>query len=135
MTIALIVLGFGLVGAGLYFAIGGVGHSSASGSALKGISVEGPSWLILVAIGAGVILFGAWQADQRDARRTIPDTVDDDVFDPVLDALWDECDNGSGAACDELFEQSIPGGNYEWFGATCGGRSDSWAADCTALLD
>lgn len=133
MTLALIILGFGLVAAGLYFAVGGFGHSSASGSALKGISVEGPSWLILVAIGAGVIMFGAWQSDQRDARRAVPDTIEDDPFDPALDALWDECDEGDGEACDELFELSPVGGTYEWFGATCGGRAD-FGTDCVALL-
>lgn len=42
--------------------------------------------------------------------------------DPVLDELWAGCERGSGAACDELFEEAPLGSDYEAFGATCGNR-------------
>lgn len=42
--------------------------------------------------------------------------------DPALDVLWDDCDAGSGAACDALFFDSPSGSEYEHFGDTCGGR-------------
>jgi hypothetical protein len=41
---------------------------------------------------------------------------------PVLDALYDQCEAGDGAACDQLFKQSEIGSEYELFGFTCGGR-------------
>ena len=40
----------------------------------------------------------------------------------TLDALWDRCDAGEGAACDELYERSRFGTDYEEFGYTCGNR-------------
>lgn len=48
-----------------------------------------------------------------------PSTFGDD---PELDGLWAECEGGSGAACDQLFESAPLGSDYERFGATCGGR-------------
>jgi hypothetical protein len=41
---------------------------------------------------------------------------------PTLDRLWDACDAGDGAACDELYFTSEIGSDYEEFGDTCGGR-------------
>ena len=42
--------------------------------------------------------------------------------DPELDALWADCEAGSGASCDRLFDVAPLGSDYERFGATCGGR-------------
>src|SRR5262245_11831226 len=42
--------------------------------------------------------------------------------DPDFDALWDACDEGNGAACDELFWTSPSDSDYEHFGNTCGER-------------
>ena len=50
-----------------------------------------------------------------------PSTLGDD---PELDALWRACADGSGQACDELFEQSPVGSEYEQFGVSCGRRDD-----------
>ncbi|NNH23567.1 hypothetical protein HLB09_10785, partial [Pseudokineococcus marinus] len=41
---------------------------------------------------------------------------------PVLDALWDDCEAGDGLACDDLFDSSGFGTAYETFGLTCGER-------------
>ena len=40
-----------------------------------------------------------------------------------LDALWDQCEQGFGRACDQLFDQALPGSEYEHFGVTCGRRT------------
>jgi len=45
--------------------------------------------------------------------------------DPALDELWDACDAGDGAACDDLFSETDGGTEYEEFGWTCGGRFDT----------
>ncbi len=42
--------------------------------------------------------------------------------DPELDALWDACAAGDGAACDALFDAAPLGSDYERFGSTCGDR-------------
>jgi hypothetical protein len=123
MPLALMVLGFGLVAAGLFFAFGGKAADAAAGQALKGISVSGPSWLILVALGAGVLVFGAWQfeVERTEAVVEVPWTYGDDAD---LDDLWDSCAEGDWSDCDELYAQSASGSGYEWFGGTCGGLAD-----------
>ncbi|MEM8706494.1 MAG: hypothetical protein AAGE98_08555 [Actinomycetota bacterium] len=45
--------------------------------------------------------------------------------DAELDALWDACGGGDLAACDELYIFSPIGSDYEAFGNSCGGRSDT----------
>ncbi|MEO1062237.1 MAG: hypothetical protein AAFZ07_12525 [Actinomycetota bacterium] len=50
--------------------------------------------------------------------------------DPVLDALWDDCANGDGAACDDLYFDSPLGSAYETFGETCGDRVEAAAELC-----
>jgi hypothetical protein len=41
---------------------------------------------------------------------------------PAFDRLWDRCERGDGAACDDLFWESPVGSRYEEFGDTCGDR-------------
>lgn len=130
-----VVLGFLLVVAGLYFAVGGLGSASAGGTALKGISIQGPSWLLLVALGVGAILFGAWLEHVKETSVKDPTEIsapptmppdDDPVIhtygdDPDLDVLWDFCEVGDWLSCDDLYLESPVGSEYEYFGATCGG--------------
>ena len=49
---------------------------------------------------------------------------------PTLDALWDACEAGDGAACDELYFSSGVGTEYEEFGDTCGGRREAGTVLC-----
>lgn len=61
-----------------------------------------------------------------------------EVFDPLtgftygddatLDILHDECAAGIGASCDELYQRSAAGSEYESFALTCGHRFDVSAA-------
>jgi hypothetical protein len=153
MPLTLILLGFGLVIAGVFFAVGGLtaGKEGASGTALKGVSVQGPSWLIMVAIGVGVILFGAWQFEEKQsdvkaqpvATVTQPDEDLEDDFatgpfdygdDAALDRLYDQCERGIMVKCDKLFIESPEDSEYEWWGATCGNKTDGvgW---CSPLTD
>jgi hypothetical protein len=37
-----------------------------------------------------------------------------------LDQLWLSCESGAMQACDDLYQQSPVGSEYETFGATCG---------------
>ncbi len=69
------------------------------------------------------LLDGDADLDESDSLAFVdgPNTLGDD---PVLDDLWRSCEDGSGAACDELFERAPVGSDYEWFGVTCGERDE-----------
>ena len=45
-----------------------------------------------------------------------------DACGTLLDMLVDKCYAGVGARCDDLYEVSELGSDYEAYGATCGGR-------------
>lgn len=49
--------------------------------------------------------------------------------DARLDALWDACADGDGAACDDLYYTSPFGSAYEAFGNTCGDRGFEFSCD------
>jgi hypothetical protein len=66
MQLVVIIVGVVLVAAGLYFAMGGVGQAP-SGGGYKSIKLEGPAWLLLVALGVTVVIFGAawdWEGEE-----------------------------------------------------------------------
>jgi len=52
--------------------------------------------------------------------------------DAELDALWDACEGGDGAACDELYFSSAFGTRYEQFGNNCGDRG--FEIDCAKAM-
>lgn len=54
-----------------------------------------------------------------------------DPSDPLY-PLAEECDAGDDAACDDLYEQSPFGSDFEEFGATCGGRQPNSFEACAA---
>ncbi len=72
------------------------------------------------------------QDGSEGAGKTVlanqPFTNGDDI---ELDGLWAECENGMGASCDQLFEQSPIGSEYEQFGVSCGERDD--VLNCSEL--
>jgi hypothetical protein len=53
--------------------------------------------------------------------------------DPVLDHLAKQCSDGQMNPCDDLFDESFPGSDYEDFADTCAGRrppgEDTYCAD------
>lgn len=88
----------------------------------------------------GVSLIYDAVRSELDRIVAAPEILEDDCTgayygtDPILDTLWDWCEDGAMWACDELFLASRAGSDYEWFGATCGDRvdTDEW---CTDLYD
>jgi hypothetical protein len=137
MQVVFIILGGALVAAGLYFAVKNIASANAGAEAAKSFSVTGPSWLILVAIGAGVIVYGGvlYKPSLQPTISPTPPTEVSEPFDygddPVLDAIYDRCADGSMSACDNLFLQSPPDSNYEAFGAFCGLRVTEPPPDMT----
>lgn len=69
------------------------------------------------------LLDGGNDTADPDALASVegPDTLGDD---PALDSLWRFCEEGSGAACDELFELAPLGSDYERFAVSCGDRDE-----------
>lgn len=59
-----------------------------------------------------------------------PYTYGDDLR---LDGLWDECEAGSGRACDRLFGEAPLASEYERFGVSCGERPQ--VLHCQAEMD
>ncbi len=69
----------------------------------------------------------ALEADDSEAAilECLGDRVGDDGDygdDPILDLLWDQCENGNAQACDELYREAPIGSRYEIYGRTCGDR-------------
>lgn len=134
---ALTIIGCLMIIAGLVFALKKVAGDRAGGSALKGISVQGPAWLLLVAMGGGLVVVDKW-FDAESAKKDVPTevtapptyTLQDDHEelpfpfdfgdDEYLDGLWTDCSRGIWKQCDELYFDSPTGSEYEWYGATCG---------------
>jgi hypothetical protein len=54
--------------------------------------------------------------------------------DPELDALYDACGTGDYEACDQLYNDSPPGSEYEAFGETCGEINDP-SGSCVNLYE
>lgn len=75
--------------------------------------------------------FGVDKIGATTSMSTTPPTSVDGVIpqprtygdDAALDALWDQCQAGSGLACDQLFDQAPIGSDYEQFAGTCGNRT------------
>jgi hypothetical protein len=63
--------------------------------------------------------------DTSDTTEGTDGEVEDGSYgsDPELDALWDACEDGDFAACDQLYLDSPTGSEYETFGDTCGERT------------
>lgn len=79
--------------------------------------------LLLTCERTQALLDGEDDGDDPDLLASVdgPDTLGDD---PALDSLWRSCEEGSGAACDELFEQAPVGSDYERFAVSCGDRDE-----------
>ncbi len=69
--------------------------------------------------------------DFRDDANSDGSTYGDN---PELDALWDACGGGDGAACDELYWISPIGSDYEDYGNTCGDRVKDGAFSCEEAI-
>lgn len=130
------VLGALLVVCGVLFGIKNRGTGEADVNVFK-VHVSGQSWLILVAMGVACMA-AVWFYDGDHASKAAPSDVvvtavpqaefvaesADAPYsfgdDATLDALWTSCGDGDMQACDDLYQESPVGSQYESFGATCG---------------
>ncbi|MDN4479976.1 DUF4190 domain-containing protein [Demequina muriae] len=120
------VLGLGVVAT----VLGAIGLRRTAGGQRRG---TGMAWagvilgLIGTIIWSGAITWGIagastfWDevgtevGDEFSSEATYGD-------DPFLDGLWDQCEAGDMAACDDLYYESPFGSEYEDFGWECGGQ-------------
>jgi len=103
--------------------------------------------LIVALVGAGILailvvaFIVVWNLVGGIARTGIEfdsNTSLEEGYDygdnPVLDAMWDDCAEGDGAACDDLYLNSRFGTRYEEFGNSCGGRFDPDTVWCDSVM-
>jgi hypothetical protein len=64
------------------------------------------------------------EAPEPGEFPTVDPEADEYGDDPTLDELWDQCAEGSGKACDDLFWLAPLDSKYEQFGYTCGEREN-----------
>ena len=97
---------------------------AASAPGKQGFQMRPWMWMLVGALAlmvVSVILFSA----EED-----PFTFGDDA---ALDSLWNGCEQGDLAACDDLFEDSPEESEYEDVGFTCGGLVPAGASgNCVA---
>lgn len=88
---------------------------------------------LLVAGMTGCASEGDEITDTTSTTSSTTTTAEDEPWtygdDPTMDALWDQCEAGDAAACDELYQVSPLDSEYERFGDTCGGRTDGGGCD------
>lgn len=144
----LTIIGSAMIAAGLFFAVRHIALDSAGGSALKGIALSGPAWLVLIGMGVGMITFDRWieQSETKtveDREVVVPPTEpplveEADLFpggwtygdNAALDELWEGCERGVWLSCDDLYFQADADSDYEWFGASCGYLIEDPVAFC-----
>jgi len=74
----------------------------------------------------GVDSLGASTSVSRPPVSAVDGVVPEPMVygeDAALDGLWDQCEAGSGLACDQLFDEAPVGSEYEEFAGTCGRRT------------
>lgn len=76
----------------------------------------GSRWLVPTVLVLAALLLAACDAVTPGGGPRYGD-------DPALDALWDACDDGDDAACDELTAAAPSGSEYARFGESCGARA------------
>jgi hypothetical protein len=89
-------------------------------------------WIVVgVVVGVAVAILGLFVALGIWYNSTLPGSLGED---PHMDARYAECEAGNMGACDDLYNGSAVASELEDFGATCGGRLDSWAtSNCRDL--
>ncbi|QAY69649.1 DUF4190 domain-containing protein [Xylanimonas protaetiae] len=134
--ISIAALVTGLVGLGvvpLVLGIVGVRRTSRSGQAGKGLAIAGivlGALQVLFSIAVVLVLVVAGSRGVFNDGATEPGTYYGD--NATLDRLWDACEAGDMASCDDLYDLSEEDSDYEYFGWTCGERTDT-GDYCTKL--
>ena len=82
-------------------------------------SLVGGAVIVAVLLAAVVVVVSGSTPDRAPAATAQPDGLG---FDPTLNRLARQCFDGTMDACDELFDDSDPGSDYEEYGDTCAGR-------------
>lgn len=102
------LLGLGLVP--LVLGIIGLGRTTKHGTQGRGFAITGIILGALAIVASIVFAIGAIVSIAAYHNR--------------MDDLRSDCANGVMAACDDLYDDSLPGSDDKEFGDTCGGRTD-----------
>lgn len=94
----------------------------------KGLSAPPWAWMVL---GALILIVLAFVFLGGEDEPTVPMEYGDSE---ALDLLYDDCELGEMLACDNLFDLSEAGSEYEAFADTCGDRVEFVDDTCVAEL-
>jgi hypothetical protein len=102
------------------------------GMAIAGIIVGG----VVTLFWGGIITVIVVSATHSDGRGEFSFGDNYSYGDnAALDRLWNQCDSGDMQACDDLYDQSDVGSDYENFGDTCGDREPAGTGYlCTSIV-
>lgn len=136
----LIVVGTALVVIALVMAwYGRGGNDDAAVQGFK-VSISGKSWLVVLAMGVGVLTFQWYLEGEHTKVQPAPTTVPGEFTEAEFDydrlsALWDDCGLGDNAACDALWQESPIGSDWELYGSLCGERlEEEQFGECVAYF-
>jgi hypothetical protein len=96
-------------------------------------------WVVLGVVAAGILIGLLAAGDEEPDGPGDPVDVppEEEIVEPFtygddsdLDALWDGCESGDSAACDDLVDQSPAGSEYADFAELCGGLTGDEMAEC-----
>jgi hypothetical protein len=101
-----------------------------AGGSNKRVLIGGIAAVVVVAVVA-FLLLGGDDKSNLDAKNatdlsiTVPDGGGEGAYgsNAAFDALYDKCADGDFQACDDLFNASPSGSEYEAFADTCGERN------------
>jgi len=132
ITTLMIIAGLSFMAVGVVMNFRGKG-SEVTDAGGKGVVIKAPAYVMIAGLGAALVISGAWfAAKNADRQQNVPQqtttTSPPEIFEPftlgddrVLDVLWLQCSTRNWQACDDLYQRSPVGSDYEQFGATCGG--------------
>lgn len=131
LFICMFLLGVVLVLIGVVFALKGKGSEDAGATGSKVISIKGPAWLIVIALGAVLCSGSVWLAQNKTTEDkpvtpmiSVTSTTVRPSLHAALDALHVRCEQGEMLSCDDLVDQASKGSDYYKFGIACGGRTN-----------
>jgi hypothetical protein len=133
MAVVALITGIFLAFFGIITGVMALNRIKNSDSGGKALAIAGIVLGFLGTLGWGIIaVFVIFVANADGPSPSVdPFSYGDD---PVLDALWDDCEAGNMQACDDLYDQSVAGSDYDEFADTCGFRQDAGTGLlCTSL--
>jgi hypothetical protein len=115
---------------------GGGPVGPASSGSKRGLLIGGGILAVVIIAVIALLASGGDDDDDATEDRDTENVSAEGTYgsDPALDQLYDLCEAGDYQACDDLFDDSPSGSEYEEFADTCGERNEP-AGYCVDIYD